>query len=122
MVLIQPKYGIADQKGPHLVPSVIKDQAFPIGVVAPSPIGMLIKVGSIKKTKTVGIFRKMGRHPIQDHPYAPLMELIDQQFKVLWLAKTGGWCKIPCYLISPRRVKGVFHDRHELNVGKAHFI
>ena len=50
------------------------------------------------------------------------MELIYHTHKAFGCAEAGCWSEISHYLISPRAVVGVLGQRHELNVGIAHFL
>ena len=122
MIMLQPEDGITNQKGTHFTSSIIKNQAFPIWVISFSTVWMFEKIGSIKKSQSVGIIRKMGRNPIQNHPNSRLMQFIDQNHEILRFSKTGSGCKIPNQLITPRGIVGIFHYWHELHMRKTRFL
>ncbi len=83
MVDVQPEQGAAQEKTPHFVPTVVEDEAIPVGVNPLARIGVLEKVGPIEETEPVLVIGKMRGHPIQDHADLVLMEAVDKVHEIL---------------------------------------
>ena len=64
--------------------------------------------------------RKMGRHPVDDHADAPLMQVVDQPGKILRRAVPVGGRKEAGDLVAPGAVERMFRHREELHVGVTH--
>ena len=70
----------------------------------------------------MSVLGKVGRHPIQNHANIVLMAVIDEIFEVVRCAKTAGWRKVPCALVTPGAVKGVFGYGQEFDMCIAHLL
>ena len=85
-------------------------------------IGVLEQMSAIKISQPVFISREVRGHPIQDHGNSILVQVIHQIHEILGCAIAGSGSEIARSLISPRAVKRVLHDGHELDVGEVHAL
>ena len=122
MIFIKPEQGIADQEVVHLAASVVKNERSPLFLFSEARIGVLVQMGAVEITQPVFVSRKMGRHPIENHSDAVLMQRIDQKHEVLRRAKATGRREIPDRLITPRAVERMFRNRQELHVRITHMM
>src|SRR4030043_1299534 len=99
---------------------MIKNVTFPIRMIPFLWIGMLIEVGAIKVDQTVFIIRKMGRNPVQNHPYPVPVKMIDKIHEILGSAISAGGGGGPDRLISPGTIERMLHHREKINMGEAH--
>ena len=83
---------------------------------------MFVQVRSVEIPECVFVGRKVRRAPIEDDANVVLVQVIDQVHQVLTAAVPSRWCEIATGLVAPRRVERVFHDRQELDMGKAHLL
>src|SRR5687767_12521659 len=100
----QPIKRAAEQEAAHFVASVIEDVAAPIGVKSLTGIGVLVEMRTIEIPETMFVGREMGRHPIQDHSDAALMQSIDQVHEILRRTEPAARCKVAGGLIAPGAV------------------
>ncbi len=121
MVGIHPVQSVGNEERTHLVATIIKNGALPVGVKTLARIGMIVQVRAVEIGQTMRIRREMRGHPVQNHAHAGLMQGIHQVHVVLRRAETAARRKIPGDLIAPGREIGVLHDRQKLDVRKAHF-
>ncbi len=80
---------------------------------------MLVELGSVEVGEAHLVRGKVRGHPVEDDSDARLVELIDQVHEILRRAVAAGGGEIPCRLVAPGAVEGVFHHRQELDVGEA---
>ena len=122
MVLLHPEQGVRDQVVGHLGPSVIVNQCPPVGMEALPGVFVLVEAGSVKIGKAVGIPGKMSGNPVQDHPDACLVQLVDKVHEILGRTVPGGGRVIADDLVAPGLVQRVLHHGHQLHVGIAHLL
>src|ERR1019366_9011498 len=103
----------------HLIAPKIKDVGSPVRVLTLARVQMLVKSGSVKTPQCEFVFGEMGRNPVQDYPDPLLMEGIHEILEVVRRAETSGWCEVGGNLVTPGAAKGMFHDGHELHMGKS---
>ena len=120
VILLQPEEGAADQETADFGAAIIKNGAGPLGMKTFARVGVLIEVSAVKTRQPVAIGREMRRHPIHEDSDAPLMQVIHQKHEVLRRAVTAGRRKISRGLVTPRPVKRMLGQRHELDVREAH--
>ena len=122
MVLFEPKQSVGEEEVAHLVAVEIKDFCIPVLVFSHAWISVLVQVRAIEICQSVGITRKMGRHPIDDDTDVILVAVINKILKILGCSKTRGGCKIAQNLISPRSIKWVLRHWEKLDVGISHLF
>ena len=81
---------------------------------------MFKQMCAIEIRQPMSIRREVRRHPIENYPYAVLMQVIHQVHEILWLAVACRGREVAGRLISPRAVEGMLHHRQELDVGEPH--
>ena len=118
MELVQPIERARQEEVLDLVAAKIKDQGSPILVLAHTRIGVLIKGSAVESRQCIGILRKMGWNPIQQHADTAAMQIIDEEAEVVGRAEAGARRKIPGALIAPGGVQGMLGDGKELDMGK----
>jgi len=101
MILIEPEQGTANKKITHLLAAVIVDQRTPFGVGSLAGVLMLIKRGTVEIGKTVGIFWKMGRHPVKQDANLILMADIDEIHKIVGNTVSACHTEGTCNLVAP---------------------
>src|SRR5438067_1880429 len=85
-------------------------------------IGMLEEIGAIEVGEAMLIVGKMRRHPVEDDTDALLVEMIDEKHQILRCAIACRRRKVTYGLIAPRAVKGMLHNRQQLDMGEAHLL
>jgi len=120
--LFEPEQGAAHEEGADLVPAVVEYIALPVGVKALLRIGMLKEMGPVEVSKAVLVAREVGRHPVEDHTDAVLMQMVDEIHHVLRTSVPARRSKVPGCLVSPGTVEGVLHDGHELHMREARVL
>ena len=121
MVALDPPTSRRHEKGPHLVSAVIEHPAAPLGVTTEARIRVFEQRLTVEVDQPERILGKVRRHPIEDHADTRLMELVDEGCEIVRGAKTRGRSEEPGHVVAPRAAEGVFHHRHELDVGEAQF-
>ena len=119
MIVLKPKQGAGNEKGPDFEAAGIKDVAVPVGMVAFAGIGVLEKVGAVEKGQAVAVGRKMGGHPVEHHADAVLVQPVNERHEILGRAEAAGGGEIAQCLIAPGAEEGMFHDGQEFDMGKA---
>src|SRR2546423_14870920 len=82
-------------------------------------IGVFEKVRAIKLREAMRITRKMGRRPIEKNADAFLVAAIDEIHEIGGRSETAGGGGVAERLLAPGAVKGMVHDREEVDVGVA---
>ena len=86
VIFLQPEQRVAQQKVSHFVPPVVEDQGAPLLVLAFARVGVFVQMRAVEVGQAVPVFRKVGRHPIQNHAYAVAMAVIDEVRELVGLA------------------------------------
>src|SRR6185436_20019913 len=102
------------------VPSIVKDRAGPLRMVALTRVRMLVEMRAVEETEAVRIPREMRGHPVEDHANSRLVEVVDEPHQVLRRAVARARGEVAGALVAPRAVERVLHDRHQLDVREAH--
>src|SRR3954469_14261885 len=118
MVFLAPEKSICDEEITDFVTAEVEDECAPILMRALARIFVFVKSGSVVAGQGPIVAREMGRHPINDHADAGLMQAIDEEREVVGIAKTMGGRVEACYLITPGRIVGVFGDGQKFHVGE----
>ena len=122
MVLVRPEQSVGDQEIGNPGPAVIVDQRAPVWVRALARVHVLIHAGAVKARHPVGIPRKMGGHPVQNHADSLTVHIIHKIHKIVRSSVTAGGRVIPRHLIAPGSVQGMLHHRHQLHMGIPHLL
>src|SRR6267154_2837649 len=77
-------------------------------------------MSSVEIREAVSVGREVRRHPVEDHCYAPLMQVVNQIHEILRSSVARCGREIPSGLISPGPVERMFHHRQEFDVSEAH--
>ena len=118
VVVRQPVLGRRGEKAAHLVAAVVEDQALPVGMEAEAGVGVLEQVRPVELRQGEGVFGKVRRHPVEDHPDPGLVQLVDQGHELLGRPVAARRREETGRLVAPRPVEGVLHQREELDVGE----
>ncbi len=121
MELTQPIERARQQKIRDLAAAVIVDQRVPVAVKALARVGVLVKRGAVEAAEPVRVVREMPRHPVEQYPDPGIVAGLDKHAEIVRHAIAAGRREQRDRLIAPRAVERVFRDRHELDMGKAHF-
>ncbi len=118
VVLLQPEDRVADEEVAHLVAAVVEHQALPLRLEATPRVGVFVQRCAVKGGQTVGVGRKVGRHPVQQHPNAMLVQGVHQVHQVLRRTVTRRGREVTGDLVAPGAIKRVFCHRHQLDMGE----
>ena len=110
--------GRRSEEASHLVSPVVEDQAVPVRMETQPGIGVIEQVGPVELRQCEGVLGKMRRHPVEQHPDAGLMELVDQSHEILGRPVAAGRREEARRLIAPRPVEGVLHQGEEFHMGE----
>src|SRR5437899_4688723 len=119
MKLAQPEKRIANQKIPNLVTAIIENVSAPIRVLTFARIEVLVQRRAVESPQRKRVFRKMRRHPIHNHAQPSLMQMIDQEAKIVRRAVAGRRRVVSADLITPRRHVWMFLERHKLDMSES---
>lgn len=120
MKTVQPVQRTADQKAAHLVASEIENIRSPVLLLSLPRIRMLVQRGPVEAPERKGVFRKMGRHPVQNHADSQRMHMIHKIGEILRCPEPGGRRIEPRHLIPPRLVQRMLADREKFHMRVAH--
>ena len=67
-----------------------------------------------------GVAREMRRHPVEQHADPALVQMVDEERKVLRPAEPVRRREEARDLVTPRALEGMLRHRHDLHVGEAH--
>ena len=117
--LLQPVQGVGDQEVAHLVAAEVEHQRTPVGVLAAARVLVLVQGRAVEPGQRERVLGEMRRHPVHQHPDAPLVQLVDQVAQVVGATEAGGGGVVGRDLVAPGRGVGMLGHRHELHVGEA---
>ena len=80
---ITPKTGVGGQEIAHLGSAIIKNGCAPVRVLPFERVWIFVQRRAIKTRQGPVVFGKMGRHPIDDHADAGIVQCINQDLKFL---------------------------------------
>ena len=89
-------------------------------MLAPPRVSVLVERGAVEPGERPPVARKVGGHPVEDHPDALAVQDIDEVAEVVGRAVPRRRGVVAGDLVAPRSAKGVLHDREQLNVGEPH--
>jgi hypothetical protein len=88
-------------------------------VLTATRILVLVQGGAVEAPQRKVVLGEMCGNPIDDHTYAVLMAIIDEEAKVVGSAVARGWREVTRHLIAPGRKECVLRDGHQFDVSKA---
>ena len=83
----QPVQGVGDQEVAHLVTAVVEHQRAPVGMLALARVGVLVQLRSVEPGQAPLVAGEVGRHPVEDHADAALVQLVDERPEVVGRAE-----------------------------------
>ena len=120
--LLHPVVGVGEQEGHDLRSPDVKAAGAPAAVFLPRRFRVLIGRLAVKAVQPVGVLREVRRHPVQQHADPRAVQDIHKGAEIVRGAVARGRCVVAAYLIPPRPVEGVLHDRHQLDVRIPHLL
>ena len=113
--VLEPIQHVGDQEGADLAAGEVKLVRAPVGV------NLVLKQHvTVKGGKAVGVGAKTAGHPVHDHADACLVACIDKVHELLWVAVARRGGVVAGRLVAPGAVKGMLHERHDLDMRVAH--
>ena len=88
--LLQPVAGAGDEEVAHLVAPEVEHERAPVGVLALAGVGVLVEGGAVEAGQRPVVPGEVGRHPVDDHPDAPPVQVVDQVAEPVGVAVAGG--------------------------------
>ena len=87
MQLLEPVEGVGNEEVAHLVATEVEHERAPVGVLALAGVGVLVERGAVEAGERPVVLREVGRHPVDDHADAPLVQVVDQVAEVVGVPK-----------------------------------
>src|SRR5712692_7260970 len=122
VIFLQPEERVSEQIISHLVALVIEDQRSPILMLAFARVGVFVQMRAVEESQPVPVFRKVSRHPIQNHAYVVAMAVIDEVHELVRLTVAARRRVVADCLIAPASVVWMLGDRQQLDVRIAHLL
>ncbi len=122
VVFVQPEQCVGDQEITNFVAAIIEDHRAPVGMLALSRIGVFVQRRAVELPQAMSILGEVGRNPVEDDADAILVAVIDEVHEVFADAVATGYAKVADGLIAPRAGERMLADRHQFDVGEAHFL
>ena len=120
--LVQPVQRVGDQKVAHLVAAEVEHQRAPFLVLATARIGMLVHRLAGEARQRPVVFRKVRRHPVEQHADVGLMAGVDKGAEIVGRAEARSRCVIARHLVAPRGVERMLGHRQQFDVGVAEIL
>ena len=115
VVLLDPVDEVGDEEGANLAAGEVELVGAPVGVNL-----VLVEHLAVEAGKAVLVGAEPAGHPVEDDADAGRMARVDEVHELGRLAIARGRGVVAGGLVAPGAVKGMLHDRHELDVGVAH--
>jgi hypothetical protein len=116
--LAQPEQGVGEEEGAHLGPAVVEHEGAPVRVLAPAGVAVLVERSAVEAGQAPLVAGEVGGHPVDDHPDAALVEVVDEPAEVVGVAEARGRREVPGDLVAPGGLEGVLGDGQQLDVGE----
>ena len=89
-------------------------------MLAAAGVGVLVQRRAVEQPQAVAVAGEVGRHPIENHADAGLVQQVDEIHEVLRRAVAAGGRIMAQRLIAPTGRQRVLVDRQQLDVRVAH--
>ena len=122
VILVEPEQRAGEQEAAHLVAAEVKDVRFPLRMEALARVRVLVEVRTVEVSEPVRVVGEMRRHPVEDHAYAVLVQMVHQVHEILRCAVAAGGREEADHLVSPGAVEGMLHYRQEFHVCEPHVV
>src|SRR4029077_4598143 len=122
VVLIHPEESVRGQVILNFVSAVIENECAPIGVCAAARISVLVKVGTVEKSKAMRVARKMGGGPVQDYAEIFPVAAVNEVHEICGGTEPAGDSEIAEGLIAPGSLQRMLHDGPQFDVSVAHAL
>ena len=99
---------------------VVENVRAPLGVIAESRILVFVTGRAVKAAQGPVVFRKMRRHPVQEHADTRLVHRIHERAKIIGRPMTRRRREIAAHLIPPRSAERMLEHGQQLDVREAH--
>ena len=119
---LEPVAGVRDQERAHLGLAVVKNARRPVGMLVHRRVGQLIAARPVKLIQAVFILREVRGHPVEDDADVLPVALVHKVHQLPRRAVAVCRREVARHLIAPRRVVGVLHNGHQLDVRVAHIL
>ena len=83
VVAVEPEERVAEEEVADLGPAVVEDLGAPVAVFAQPRVGVLVEMGAVEVAQAVQIVGEVGGHPVEDHPEAVPVQVIDEVGEVV---------------------------------------
>ena len=117
MKFAYPIQKIGDKKAAHLAAAHIKFERAPVGMLF-----FFEQFFAIKTRKAMRVLAKTTRYPVENNANVLLVAAINKMTQAIGRTIARGGRKIARDLVSPRSIKRMFHERHNLDVRIAHLF
>src|SRR4028119_234512 len=97
---------------------IVKTATLPVWMEALAGVSVCEEVRPIKIFHPMLIGGEMGRHPIQNHTNALLMQVVHQIHEILGSPIAAGWGEKAGSLMAQRPVERMLSNWHQFYVGK----
>ena len=114
--LVQPVHGARQQEVADLVAAVVEDQRAPVAVLAAARVLVFEQRGTVEACQGVLVPREVRRDPVDQHPDAALVEMVDEVPEVVRSAEAARRRVVACGLVAPGDVQRVLGDGQQLDV------
>ena len=122
MKLLNPVQRIRQQKVADFAARIIKNVRAPLGVIAESRILVLVAGRPVEAAQGPVVFRKMRRHPIQQHTDARLVHRIHERAEIIGCPMTRRRREVAAHLVAPRSAKRMLEHRKQFDVREPHAL
>ena len=117
--LLEPVDRVGHQEVPHLRTTEVEDVRAPVRLVAAPRIRVLVQSLAVKAGEGEGILGEMRRNPVEQDANPVAVHGVHEVPEVIGRTEAGRWRVVARDLIAPGRTVGMFHHRHQLDMGEA---
>ena len=122
VILVEPEERAAQQKRAHLVAAVVEDERAPVAVLPLPGIFVLVQRRAVEARKAVRVFRKMSRHPVENHADAVDVARVDERLEIFRRPEAAGRREEAGHLIAPRPGERMLEHGQQLDVRVSHLL
>src|SRR5712691_6695276 len=122
MILSQPEKRIGYQEIAYFTATIVEDIGSPFLMLPFSCVSILIEVSTVKVAKSMPIFGKVCRHPVEEDADALLVHIIHEVLKVFRRTETTRGCVVAGHLVAPGTIERILGNRQQFDMGKTHIF